>query len=181
MRVFRSMMVIVPLLLLIAGCTGTSYHPETMQKAGYGYKAIAIGPITARDDALWHSYAVLTRRALIADLIKSQAFAQVLDTVPHPLPADTVMVDGEITSFNKGSTALRWIIGFGAGSAQVVGHFRVSEPAGGIVLQFTTSKSYAGGAGMGGADLVDADSLARKLGEATAEAIVAWKKTGRLP
>jgi hypothetical protein len=33
-----------------------------VQAARHGYRAIAVEPITATDDALWDSYAVLTRR-----------------------------------------------------------------------------------------------------------------------
>jgi hypothetical protein len=54
-------------------------------------------------------------------LIKSQAFGQVLDTVPTPLPSDMVMVDGDIAGFDKDSTALRWIIGLGAGARRSSG------------------------------------------------------------
>jgi hypothetical protein len=172
---------LVFVVLLLCGCTSTAYHPQLVQQPQHGYRAIAVGPITAKDEELWHGYAVLARRALIAQLIKSHAFEQVLETVPEPLPVDTIKVTGEITEFDKGNTALRWIIGFGAGRARVVGDFRIAEPAGGVLLQFTTSKEYAGGAGMGGANLVSFDELAEKLGEAAADAIEAWGKTGRLP
>lgn len=181
MRTRRYIALLAPLLLLVAGCTGTAYQTELVQQPKYGYRAIAVGPITAKDEELWHAYAVLARRALIAELIRTHAFEKVLDTVPDPLPPDTVKVYGEITEFDKGSVALRWIVGLGAGRARVVGHFHVEQPAGGTLLQFTTSKEYAGGIGIGGADLVDPDSLARQLGEATADAIAAWEKTGRLP
>lgn len=181
MRSLRSAAFLLPLLLLVAGCTTTSYQAERLEKPQPAYTTIAVGPVTAKDDELWHAYAVQARRALIEQLKKAAPFETVLDTVPDPLPPEAVKVSGEITEFDKGNVALRWIIGFGAGRARVVGHFVVTEPAGGTVLQFVTSKEYAGGAGIGGADMVDMDSLARKLGEATGDAIAGWARTGKLP
>jgi Domain of unknown function (DUF4410) len=147
MRPIRCLLPLFAFALLVGGCTATAYKPELVQQPPRAYRVIAVGAITAKDEELWHGYAVLVRRALIAQLIKSGAFAQVLDTVPDPLPTDGVKLAGQVTEFDKGSVALRWIIGFGAGRARAVGHFLVSEPAGGTVLRFTTSKEYAGGGG----------------------------------
>jgi hypothetical protein len=48
-------------------------------------------------------------------------------------------------------------------------------------VRFTTSKGYAGGAGVGGADFLDMNDLARELGEKAADAIDGWIKNGTLP
>ncbi len=63
-----------------------------------------------------------------------------------------------------------------AGQAHAAGRLQVANPAGAVLVRFTTSKGYASGAGIGGADLVDADELARQLGEKGADAIDGWLK-----
>ncbi|MBS0640912.1 MAG: DUF4410 domain-containing protein, partial [Proteobacteria bacterium] len=110
----------------------------------------------------------------------SHAFQQVLDPLPAQVPAGTLVAGGRITEANKGSLAARWIIGFGAGQSRASAAVALSTPGTGTLADFSVSKAYAGGAGLGGADFVDMDDLMEQLGTAAADSIVAWNRTGRV-
>ena len=168
-------------LLVIAGCTTTAHRADVTAAQPEKAQAIAVGSVTARDEQLWSGYAVILRRALLAKLIALRGKADVVDAATDAVPPGAVLVGGELSELDKGNVALRWIIGFGAGRSLAVGKFRVTEPGGTTLLAFSTTKEYAGGAGIGGADLVDMDTLVRELGEKAAEAVDAWLRTGKLP
>jgi hypothetical protein len=167
-------------LLLLIGCTTTTVQPELLHQPAAVYRVIAVGAVSAADEDLGHTAAVLARRSLVAELIKSQQFAEVLDVALNPPQPGTLLTSGKVTEIDKGSTALRFIIGFGAGRARLAGEFKLADAGGSTLAQFSVSKEYSGGAGIGGADLVDMDTLAAQLGEAAANAIVNWTQRGAL-
>jgi len=167
-------------LLLLIGCTTTTVQPQLLQQPAAAYRVIAVGAVSASDEDLGHTAAVLARRSLLAELIKSQQFVEVLNLVPNPPQPGTLLTSGKVTEIDKGSTALRFLIGFGAGRARLAGDFKLSDTGGSTLAQFSVSKEYSGGAGMRGADLVDMDALATQLGEAAANAIVNWAQRGAL-
>ncbi len=167
--------------LFLQGCTTTAYNPEVTQQPPTQISMIAVGPIAAKDEDMWHSYAVMMRRGLIDQLTKLRGTEHVLVLQAGASERDAMTISGELTEFNKGDLALRWIIGFGAGQAHATGRIQVTDPTGAVLVRFTTTKGYAGGAGIGGADLLDADDLARQLGEKAADAIDGWLKNGTLP
>ncbi|HTY93546.1 MAG TPA: DUF4410 domain-containing protein [Steroidobacteraceae bacterium] len=142
------------------------------------YNTVVVGDIAATDE-LWHGYAVEVRRELASQLIAARAFSQVLDQSPATLPADAVLISGRITEVDKGSAAARWIVGFGAGRAHISAEFQLKDTTGAQIGTYSVRKTYAGGAGIGGAGLLDMDDLAKKLGDASAESLNQWEKTGR--
>lgn len=170
---------ILTLLLLIA-CTTTTVQPGLLRQPAATYRVIAVGAVSAADEDVGHTASVLARRGLVAELIKSQQFAEVLDTAPNPPQSGTLLTSGKITEIDKGSTALRFLIGFGAGRSRMAGEFKLADASGATLAQFSVSKEYSGGAGIGGADLVDMDTLATQLGEAAADSIVKWNQRGTL-
>ena len=164
--------------LALTGCTGTTVKPSmTHQEIGKTYSTVAVGDIAAPDE-LWHNYAVEARRELANQLVTAKAFSQVLDPAPAPLPGDAVLVSGRITEVEKGSAAARWIVGFGAGRAHITGEFQLKDAAGNQIGTYSVRKTYAGGAGIGGAGFLDMDDLAQKLGQAAADSLADWAKTG---
>lgn len=167
--------------LALTGCTGTTVKPTmTHQDAAKTYSTVALGDVTVSDE-LWHTYAVEARRELADQLHAAQAFSQVLDPAPASLPAGAVLVSGRITEVEKGSAAARWIVGFGAGRAHITGEFQLKDAAGTQIGTYSVRKTYAGGAGIGGAGFLDMDDLAKKLGQAAAESLATWGKTGKFP
>jgi hypothetical protein len=150
----------------------------TQQGVAKTYTTVAVGEITGADE-LWHSYTVEIHRELATELIAGKAFSQVLDPVPTPLPAEVLVLSGHITEVDKGSTAARWLIGFGAGRAHMTAEFELKDANSNKLGTYSVRKTYAGGAGIGGANLLDMDDLARKLGKEAADSLATWAKTGK--
>jgi hypothetical protein len=166
-------------VVALSGCTGTTVKPSlTQQGAHKTYSTVAVGQISGSDE-LWHNYTIEIQRELATELTASKAFSQVLDTVPTTPPADTLMVSGRITEVEKGSAAARWIVGFGAGRAHMTTEFELKDASGNQLGTYSVRKTYAGGAGIGGAGFLDMDDLAKKLGTAAADSLAEWAKTGK--
>ena len=136
---------------------------------------MAIGEITAADPS-WELRLPFMRDALVEQLRSDEFFTRVLDPAPETLPADAVLLTGEVTEVEKGNRTLRWLIGFGAGSAHAIGNFELSGDDGATLASFESRKAYAGGFGIGGLDLVDIDELMEKLGEETGKSIGRWAR-----
>jgi uncharacterized protein DUF4410 len=165
--------------LSLMGCTGTTVKPNMMHRdESKAYTSIAVGEIAAPDE-LWHNYAIEVHRELASQLLADRAFAQVLDPSPAQLPIEAVLISGNITEADKGSAAARWIVGFGAGRAHITAEFRLTDSVGTQIGTYSVRKTYAGGAGIGGAGFLDMDDLAKKLGAAAAESLDSWQKTGK--
>ena len=165
--------------LALAGCTGTTVKPTmTSQAVTKTYSTVAVGDIFAPDE-LWHNYAVEARRELANQLVAAKAFSQVLDPAPTPLAGEAVLISGRITEVEKGSAAARWIVGFGAGRAHITGEFQLKDATGNQIGTYSVRKTYAGGAGIGGAGFLDMDDLAQKLGQAAGDSLADWAKTGK--
>jgi hypothetical protein len=163
----------------LAGCTGTTVRPSIAhQDTPKNYSTVAVGDIAASDE-LWHNYSIEIHRQLAAELLASKAFAQVLDPAPTPLPPEVLLVSGRITEVEKGSAAARWIVGFGAGRAHLTAEFELKDAAGAYVGTYSVRKTYAGGAGIGGAGFLDMDDLAQKLGKEAADSLATWARTGK--
>ena len=86
------------------------------------------------------------------------------------------MLSGKITEVNKGSEALRWIVGFGAGRARVSGSFTISNTIGETLAKFDALEAYAGGLGIGGPGFLDTEDLMRRFGKTIAEKTVQWSR-----
>jgi len=166
-------------LFCVTGCTGTTVRPNMAQvNASKTYTTVVIGDMSAPDE-LWHNYAIEARREMASQLLAAKAFTQVLDPAPAPLPVEAVLISGNITEVEKGSAAARWIVGFGAGRAHISAEFRLTDSTGTQIGTYSVRKTYAGGAGIGGAGFLDMDDLATKLGTAAAESLDNWEKTGK--
>jgi hypothetical protein len=166
-------------MLALSGCTGTTVKPSlTHPDAGKTYNAVVVGQISGSDE-LWHGYTIEIQRELAVELNASKAFSQVLDSMPTAPPPDALMVSGRITEVEKGSAAARWIVGFGAGRAHMTAEFELKDASGNQLGTYSVRKTYAGGAGIGGAGFLDMDDLAKKLGTAAADSLADWTKTGK--
>jgi hypothetical protein len=161
--------------VLATSCTGTRITPEVVTAAPKPYQQVAIDKIGVTDE-LWEGRLPFLRCALKDRLQEKGEFTAILDPAPDVLPPHTVLVSGQVTQVKKGSKALRALIGFGAGSASITGSFALSGEDGTQLATFQSHKSYAGGAGIGGFDLVDIDDLMQKLGKETADTIIRWTK-----
>lgn len=160
---------------LVSSCTSTIITPQVVQPAARHYQTLAVGDIWVAD-TLWEGRLPFLRRGLTERLREKGAFVEILDPAPEVLPPQTVLVTGQVTDVQKGNKALRLLIGFGAGAASASGVFELSDDDDTTLARFTSSKAYAGGAGIGGFDLVDMDDLMQQLGKETADTIIRWTK-----
>ncbi len=161
--------------IMLAACTSTSVTPELVQKPPVAAKSITIGELKAAKD-LWLGQVPYLRKGMLAKLRESNAFTNVSDGTKDGLVSESVVVTGAITHVDKGNKALRFLIGFGAGSTSVTGNFEIKDATGNTLAKFATKKAYGGGAGIGGVDFLDMDELTEKLGVETANVLIRWSK-----
>jgi hypothetical protein len=81
-----------------------------------------------------------------------------------------MVVSGQILRASEGSTALRFLIGFGAGSTQLRVNFEIRDAAGNLLAQLAGSKSYADNLEIMGTDDADMNELMSTFGAQTTEA-----------
>lgn len=161
--------------VLATSCTSTRISPKEITPALKTYQHLAVGGIGVVDE-LWKGHLPFLRRGLKERLQKKGEFATILDPAPDTLPPNTLLVTGQVTNVKKGNQALRLLVGFGAGAESISGDFALYDESGKQLGAFQSHKSYAGGLGIGGADLMELDDLMQKLGEETANAIIRWTK-----
>jgi hypothetical protein len=180
-RYFRKTLLLVIFCSFIAGgmagCTYRTLRPEFETAPHQKYSIAAIGDIVMADKQ-WDYLIPRFRHGLVNGLLEQKAFERVLDSVPERMPESAVLLSGKILEVNKGSTALRWAIGFGAGRSIVRGVFEISGHDGKKLVKFEAQESYAGGIGIGGGPFVDIDDLMLRLGKTTAEKTVLWARGG---
>ncbi|HYM04631.1 MAG TPA: DUF4410 domain-containing protein [Stellaceae bacterium] len=163
-------------ILSLAACTTTTITPDVVNKPDRAYDMIAVGVVTS-DDKLWDGMVPFFRRGFRDEMKKDPAFVSVLeDDPPQPVPASMLIISGKITEVDRGSTAARFLIGFGAGREIARGTFEVRNADGVVLARFESRKAYNGGAGIGGLDMVSVEDLVQKLGEETAATVSRWYK-----
>ena len=89
-------------------------------------------------------------------------------------PPSAIVLNGTITEINKGSAAKRFWVGMGAGQQRVLGEFAINAPDGTKLTAFVARKSYLGGSGIGGWDMMKVDDLVDQLGQLVAETTDRW-------
>ncbi len=90
------------------------------------------------------------------------------------VPPEAIVLTGDITEVEKGSASERFWVGMGAGQAKVAGQFTLTKPDGKPLGSFNARKSYLGGQGIGGWDMMDMNDLAGRLGQLVAEMTDKW-------
>lgn len=167
-------------LALVAGCTTTTITPEYSKPPENKFDVAAVGEVTAADK-LWDGLVPYFRRGFRDQLSKDKTFTSVSEDAPAaPLAPSTLIISGTITEIDRGSAAARFIIGFGAGRAIARGTFEIHDASGLTLAKFESRKSYSGGAGIGGADMVSMEELVQQLGAETANVVTRWTKGQRL-
>ena len=167
--------VLIACLFAFAGCTTTSIKPEFVQKPAGTYDAVVVGDLKIEGET-WQHLLPHFKNGLIKQLKESKAFGQVLASAKNPSPAKSVVISGRITKIDRGSAAARILIGFGAGASEAEGTFEIHNTAGAVLARFGASESYAGGAGIGGWDMVQMEELLENLGAATARSVARWSR-----
>ncbi len=165
---------VVTIVVLLGACTTTTITPELVQPAPeQKIDTVVVADLTGEDELL-ELYIPHLRQGLVARLREAEDFREVIVGSASPAPPAAIVVSGKLTEIDKGSTAARWIIGFGAGRAIARATFEIKDAGGATLARFESRKAYSGGAGIGGANLLDMDDLVRKLGEETANSLIRW-------
>ncbi len=171
---------VVTIVVLLGACTTTTITPELVQPAPeQKIDTVVVADLTGEDELL-DLYIPHLRQGLVARLREAEDFREVIvgsaSPAPPaaPVPPTAIVVSGKLTEIDKGSTAARWIIGFGAGRAIARATFEIKDAGGATLARFESRKAYSGGAGIGGANFLDMDDLVRKLGEETANSLIRW-------
>jgi hypothetical protein len=159
----------------MAGCTVKRINPQVYTPPAQPYSGVALGQIGIYD----YPYDYLVpyfRRGFVETIRQKQEFGTVEDPAPVPLPESSLLLTGKITEVNEGNEALRWIVGMGAGKAIVKGTFVISDASGRTLYQFEANESYSGGAGIGGASLIEIEGLVKAFGRTIAMRTIQWSK-----
>ena len=165
---------VVTIVVLLGACTTTTITPELVQSAPeQKIDTVVVADLTSEDELL-DLYIPHLRQGLVARLREAGDFREVIVGSASPVPPAAIVVSGKLTEIDKGSTAARWIIGFGAGRAIARATFEIKDAGGATLARFESRKAYSGGAGIGGANFLDMDDLVRKLGEETANSLIRW-------
>jgi hypothetical protein len=161
---------VAALVVALTGCTFASVRPEVAgTPPPTPPRVLVIGDVSF-EDALWEPYRLHFARGVNDWLKRNGGFESVLMERPATLPADGVVLISRITELDKGSPALRLLVGMGAGKAKIKGQFELQDSSGKVLTRFSSSEAYLGGAGIGGAGFIDMDDLTRRLAETVAEA-----------
>ena len=162
--------------LVAAGCTFSGVKPLLVGPAPKSAPTtLVLGEIRVADP-LWESATPHFRRGVTDWYTRNGGFQSVVAEPPATPTPDSITLTGIITDVDKGSTALRWIVGMGAGQAKVKGEFQILGPDGVVLTKFTARQSYLGGAGIGGAGFLDMDDLVRRFAETVAETTRKWAR-----
>ena len=163
-------------LFLAAGCTFGGVTPINMTAAPPKRPTtLILGEIQIANPA-WTNAPLNFRGRAYDWLTKNPSFDKILTEAPAEPIVESITLTGTITELDEGSAALRFFVGMGAGQAQAKGEFRILGPDGAELARFQARRSYLGGAGIGGAGLLDMDDLVRRLGESVAEMTVQWSR-----
>ena len=161
---------------LVSGCTfaGIEADPPWGRAAPpHNPRFIVLGHVQAADPA-WEPYREhfadgfadwFKRNPGVPDAIRDRAVR---------FPEDAVILMGTITDIDEGNSAVRWLIGMGAGQARVKGQFQIVDAAGRVLTRFNARESYLGGAGIGGPGFLNTEDLVRRFSERVAKVTRRW-------
>ncbi len=175
------------LALLVTGCVSTfkdvqplsSGPPPTMKP-----RALALGELKITDARLSQPERDVMAHAFELGIEKWYAEHKTLEVLRNVsstnLPPGAILLRGTITEVEKGSAAARFWVGMGAGKQRALGEFTLQTSEGTNLLAFSARKSYLGGTGIGGFDMLKLEELLDQLGQLVAETIDKWLRDGKI-
>jgi hypothetical protein len=146
--------------------------------------ALALGDLKITDDRLTDQQRKIMAHAFRLGVEKWCAEHKSLDVVeemnPTNVPPTALMLRGTITEVEKGSAAARFWVGMGAGQERTQGEFSLHSSDGTKLTTFIARKSYLGGSGIGGWDMLKLEDLLDQLGQLVAETTDKWLRGEKL-
>jgi len=143
------------------------------------YTTFVLGEIKGEikvEDTTWEALQPHFRKGVVQWLNEKKGFETVLETPPATPVGSAITLSGTITEVDKGSVALRALIGMGAGQAKVKGVFEIKDSSGKTLAKFAGRESFLGGLGIGGWHFVTTEDLMKRFGETVAETTLKWSR-----
>ena len=175
-RCLRTGVLALVVALGAAGCSSTTVTSEEVLSPTENAGTISVGKIEAGPER-WKRLARFFRNGLVQRLLESEAFDTVLHLTPEsPLPG-LIIVSGSITDVDEGSEPARFLVGLGAGSAEVAGRFEIAVVGSQSLAVFEQRQVSFGGTGPMGAHFnpIYVEDLMEQLGEETALTVIRWR------
>ncbi len=146
--------------------------------------ALAVGKLTVKDARLSETEQQLMAHAFALGMEKWFAEHKGLELLKNVaatnVPIHALVLNGTITEVEKGSAAARFWVGMGAGQERAAGEFALHNAEGKELASFTARKSYLGGNGIGGFDMLKPEDLVDQLGQLVAETADKWIREGKI-
>ena len=164
------------ILLLSAACTTVTVSPVIPAPANIQtYRSVTLGAVDAQQPE--YAYVIqFFREGFVRRLNELKAFDSVGDNSPNPPGPGTLVVAATMIEVDKGDVALRFFVGMGAGRERAGAHLVIKSADGSTIGTFDVHKAYSGGAGIGGASLIDIEDLTKQVGEQAAQSLVDWSQ-----
>jgi hypothetical protein len=171
----QRLLLLVVVVFVVSGCTFSTIKPGPDGVLAPPNKPafIVLGNVRAADPQ-WQPYPFHFARGFEEWFRKNPGVPDAVTDRSAPFPADAVILTGTITEVDKGSPALRWLVGMGAGQAHVKGDFEIMTVDGQVLTQFNARESYLGGAGFRGGGFLDMEDVVGRLAETVAKATRKW-------
>ncbi|HEV2391088.1 MAG TPA: DUF4410 domain-containing protein [Verrucomicrobiae bacterium] len=173
--------------LLAAGCVSTFKEVKPLASGAPPKQrpsALALGELQITDARLSEPEKKVMAHAFQLGVEKwcaeHKSFDVLRDVPSTNVPPGAIILKGAITQVEKGSAAARFWVGMGAGQQRAVGEFMIHSSDGTKLTSFTARKSYLGGSGIGGWDMMKLEDLIDKLGQLVAETTDKWVRGERI-
>jgi len=161
--------------MVVSGCTFAAIEadPDRALAPPNKPRFIVLGHVRVADPA-WQPYREHFAQGF-ADWFKNNpGVPDALTDRAARFPDDAVILMGTITDIDEGSSALRWLVGMGAGQARVKGDFDIVDATGQVLTRFNARESYLGGVGIRGPGFVNTGDLVRRFSETVAKSTRKW-------
>jgi len=170
---------LVLLPLVAAGCAGTFHEVRTLSTSRQPAEkpsTLVLGDVQLSDARLLAAekelYRLKFQQGVEVWFAKTNVFDSVISGTN--VPPRGIVLSGTITEVEKGSSAARFWVGMGAGQERVQGEFEIKDAGGQNLARFSVRRSYLGGTGIGGGDMLSMDELTFRLGQTVAETVCKW-------
>jgi hypothetical protein len=127
--------ILAGVVAMTSSCTFREIKPEVSAAPAQKYTALVLGDIKVSDKT-WESLLPHFRRGVMEWINQKKAFETVVEPSSVTPSGSAITLSGEITEVDKGSLALRWLIGMGAGQAKVKGVFELKDSSGRTLAKF---------------------------------------------
>lgn len=185
-RFFRQLSTL-PLWLMLTGCVGTF---QDVKPSVWGSppatrpQTLVVGTINITDARVTPAqsdfYLDHLREGVRSWCAGQHAFTDVILNAPSPVPETAIVLTGHISEVEPGSKSARFWVGMGAGQARIQGEFSIRDSMGKPLCTFSANRTYLGGSGIGGWDMMPFEDLFTKLGAGLAETTDKWLKGEKL-